>query len=211
MLSLYHIKRILMLLNYFLCNSYCLFFFFFLFFTTFFFFFFFSSRRRHTRSLRDWSSDVCSSDLVALLPRVNPYAAQLSVTEQTDQFVKARVMLEDSIFTDDYTTYILGISKDSLCFAGVGRGMYELNIPVLNFPAGIATLLLFNAKKQLVSERSIYINRKDYNINISTDKESYAARENVKMNINITDPAGKPLMAALAVSVIDGRISDTTD
>src|SRR5260221_9782498 len=29
----------------------------------FFFFFFFSSRRRHTRSLCDWSSDVCSSDL----------------------------------------------------------------------------------------------------------------------------------------------------
>src|SRR5207249_5212816 len=26
--------------------------------------FFFSSRRRHTRSKRDWSSDVCSSDLV---------------------------------------------------------------------------------------------------------------------------------------------------
>src|SRR5699024_11407326 len=30
-------------------------------------FFFFSSRRRHTRSKRDWSSDVCSSDLK--LPR----------------------------------------------------------------------------------------------------------------------------------------------
>src|SRR5439155_17174084 len=29
-------------------------------------FFFFSSRRRHTRWPRDWSSDVCSSDLVAL-------------------------------------------------------------------------------------------------------------------------------------------------
>src|SRR5699024_8835201 len=28
-----------------------------------FFVFFFSSRRRHTRSKRDWSSDVCSSDL----------------------------------------------------------------------------------------------------------------------------------------------------
>src|SRR3712207_7792930 len=26
---------------------------------------FFSSRRRHTRYWRDWSSDVCSSDLVA--------------------------------------------------------------------------------------------------------------------------------------------------
>src|SRR5690606_39732324 len=29
----------------------------------FFFLFFFSSRRRHTRFSRDWSSDVCSSDL----------------------------------------------------------------------------------------------------------------------------------------------------
>src|SRR3712207_6896799 len=28
-------------------------------------FFFFSSRRRHTRYWRDWSSDVCSSDLGA--------------------------------------------------------------------------------------------------------------------------------------------------
>src|SRR5690349_9098949 len=28
--------------------------------------FFFSSRRRHTRSLRDWSSDVCSSDLIGV-------------------------------------------------------------------------------------------------------------------------------------------------
>src|SRR5687768_17715881 len=37
--------------------------FFFVFFLFFFFFFFFSSRRRHTRCSRDWSSDVCSSDL----------------------------------------------------------------------------------------------------------------------------------------------------
>src|SRR5688572_33221879 len=31
----------------------------------FFFFFFFSSRRRHTRFDCDWSSDVCSSDLIS--------------------------------------------------------------------------------------------------------------------------------------------------
>ena len=30
-------------------------------------FFFFSSRRRHTRCWRDWSSDVCSSDLITIL------------------------------------------------------------------------------------------------------------------------------------------------
>src|SRR5699024_11547712 len=33
--------------------------------------FFFSSRRRHTRSKRDWSSDVCSSDLDCVYKTVN--------------------------------------------------------------------------------------------------------------------------------------------
>src|SRR3712207_6952407 len=36
-------------------------------------FFFFSSRRRHTRYWRDWSSDVCSSDL-----RINVSGSWLS-------------------------------------------------------------------------------------------------------------------------------------
>src|SRR5204862_776942 len=38
---------------------------------SFFCFFFFSSRRRHTRSLRDWSSDVCSSDLAKSFRQVS--------------------------------------------------------------------------------------------------------------------------------------------
>src|SRR5690625_6612759 len=38
--------------------------------------FFFSSRRRHTRWPRDWSSDVCSSDLVSV-----PVGAPSSLTE----------------------------------------------------------------------------------------------------------------------------------
>src|SRR6266576_2012334 len=40
-------------------------------------FFFFSSRRRHTSSLRDWSSDVCSSDLPSL-PHAKPESLGLS-------------------------------------------------------------------------------------------------------------------------------------
>src|SRR3712207_7341498 len=43
------------------------------------FFFFFSSRRRHTRYWRDWSSDVCSSDLWMFRLRFAP----LNMTTQT--------------------------------------------------------------------------------------------------------------------------------
>src|SRR5687768_17820573 len=49
------------------------FYFLYLVFVCFYFFFFFSSRRRHTRCSRDWSSDVCSSDLSGnILPVKHP-------------------------------------------------------------------------------------------------------------------------------------------
>src|SRR5439155_13595700 len=38
------------------------------------FLFFFSSRRRHTRWPRDWSSDVCSSDLRASFVNIRLFA-----------------------------------------------------------------------------------------------------------------------------------------
>src|SRR5204863_1028075 len=46
--------------------------------------FFFSSRRRHTRSLRDWSSDVCSSDLawVAVEQGREPAADERGAVDQ---------------------------------------------------------------------------------------------------------------------------------
>src|SRR5690606_39437751 len=48
------------------------------------FFFFFSSRRRHTRFSRDWSSDVCSSDL--FLPEyLERLTAETSVVPAVNQ------------------------------------------------------------------------------------------------------------------------------
>src|SRR6478672_5116276 len=48
------------------------------------FFFFFSSRRRHTRSDRDWSSDVCSSDLPALTRLATDSTVMGAVTVMID-------------------------------------------------------------------------------------------------------------------------------
>src|SRR2546422_5251538 len=42
-------------------------------------FFFFSSRRRHTRCSRDWSSDVCSSDLPGVVLAGSGLQALLAV------------------------------------------------------------------------------------------------------------------------------------
>src|SRR5260221_10006729 len=56
------------------------------------FVFFFSSRRRHTRSLCDWSSDVCSSDLRAL---VRDFAdRKLTRSEMRERELSPRVVDE---------------------------------------------------------------------------------------------------------------------
>src|SRR2546426_4054338 len=61
------------------------------------YFFFFSSRRRHTRLQGDWSSDVCSSDLVR--------AAQVSQHE-------ARAVAHDPGVAGGHVEVAFGIAAD---------------------------------------------------------------------------------------------------
>src|SRR5699024_2284330 len=74
-------------------------------------FFFFSSRRRHTRSKRDWSSDVCSSDLpsfIAGVPTiVKPATSTGYVTEAA-----VRMMLESGILPEGSLQLISGSTQD---------------------------------------------------------------------------------------------------
>src|SRR2546429_5288913 len=71
------------------------------------FFFFFSSRRRHTRCSRDWSSDVCSSDL--LLPIDHPGTVG-SVSEHSDK--KWRVVQKNKSFQPHLTVVRVGSVVD---------------------------------------------------------------------------------------------------
>src|SRR5215204_6669882 len=68
--------------------------------------FFFSSRRRHTRSLCDWSSDVCSSDLFTTeVPEYWEHAAENDPNRLLDlyhRFVDPRVELVDLFDGGEY-------------------------------------------------------------------------------------------------------------
>src|SRR5699024_12143490 len=82
----------------------------------------FSSSRRHTRSKRDWSSDVCSSDLKIMLERAraNPQIKwELNKTVEKVLEVDGKVgglELKDTITgettTKDYTAMFVAIGHD---------------------------------------------------------------------------------------------------
>ena len=138
------------------------------------------------------------------LPMSDQEGTQLSIEKETPLNLKVVIAQGDSLYKKGVNTYIIGLSKDSICFAGVGKDMFELNIPKSDFPAGEAKLLLVNKDRKILSERSIYI--PNTNVKITTDKTQYNAREKVNMNIYIGDSVFHPMFSALSISVTDDTI-----
>src|SRR5687768_11021508 len=88
------------------------------------FFFFFSSRRRHTRCSRDWSSDVCSSDLpcrergrerreVQLRSGVHFVSSKAHALDELDRKIIA-VLAEDGRISNRKIAAALGVTEGTI-------------------------------------------------------------------------------------------------
>ena len=162
---------------------------------------FFVSKSKNYAANFKWEKQL----IKAPLPLINYYASQISIKEQTPTTLKVVVSQGDSLYQKGKQSYLLGINKDSLCFASVGVDMYELNIPTSYFPAGISKLLLFNEAQEVVSERTIYITKPKEEFFISTDKENYLTRDKVVLTLYKGDSVLHPNFTALSVSVNDNN------
>jgi hypothetical protein len=158
--------------------------------------------RKYTVYLKTKENKVFSFPLP---PATDNYAACLSVVGENEKSFRVRVLLGDSLYDKKTVTYILGISRDSLCFAGVGERMYETEIPKKNFPQGQATLLLFDQQRHLLSERSIYVDFNSTIVNMKADKENYLARQNAVLNFSVTDADNHPELSLLSISITDNN------
>lgn len=141
------------------------------------------------------------------LPPFNFYTGQLAITKEASLF-KLRILLGDSIYRKDLVTYTIGVSKDSLIFAGIGTGQYETLVTEKIFPEGIATFYLFDKSFNLLSERSIYVHDKNVHMKVATDKNLYGRRDKVTLSLSITDAAQKPVPSLFAIAVADTLFSN---
>ena len=148
-------------------------------------------------------------DLAFPLPKLDQFASQLTVISRDERMIKLQVSLGDSLYKKHKVTRILGVSRDSLCFGAVGTDMYQVNVPVANFPAGKAIFLLFDDQARMVSQRCIYIGAGDTNrITASTDKAGYSPGEKVNLSIGVKSANDlSQLSAILSVSVTDDRLT----
>src|SRR5690606_39579758 len=74
--------------------------------------FFFSSRRRHTRFSRDWSSDVCSSDL----PGISEISSRLRFSFETGQ-----IWLDEERMMLMHSSALIALRKELIETLGIER------------------------------------------------------------------------------------------
>lgn len=139
------------------------------------------------------------------IPASPAVAWQLSVVERSANMIKLRVSLSDSLYKIKPASYVIGVAGGRIFFAANGKGMYEMNVPLNNFPAGVATFKLYDEQKQLVSNRAVYKQEESISVSIATNQKVYDAREWVKMDVNVNDYSGKPVDSRFSVSVTDDQ------
>ncbi|HKP31588.1 MAG TPA: TonB-dependent receptor plug domain-containing protein, partial [Chitinophagaceae bacterium] len=144
------------------------------------------------------------------LPPFDLYGAQLSVARQSDGSRTLRVLLEDSIHKKDFETYVIGVSNDSLCFASIGRGRYDVFVPDQKFPEGIATFFLFDRNFNCLSERSVF-KRDDLQLEAKLNKKLYSKREKATLDISLADTLKNTVPALFTVSIADSSLSYLPD
>src|SRR3712207_2408241 len=90
-------------------------------------FFFFSSRRRHTRYWRDWSSDVCSSDLVAVETLITTGQVHIAGEVTTAGYVEIAEIVRKTILGIGYDSSRKGFDGAS-CGVSVSIGAQSPDI-----------------------------------------------------------------------------------
>lgn len=91
-------------------------------------------------------------------------------------------------------------------------GKTEVNIPLSDFPMGVAQVTLFDAKGIERCERLAFVNRdRRLKVEVKTDKEKYLPREKVKMTVKVTDERGLPMPAQLSLAVVNDQMLSFAD
>lgn len=143
-------------------------------------------------------------DSIYVLPIAQKRGALITLKAQTKESLIFN-LVQNSIFPQQRIYFRIqtrgvvqfiasGILKDSL----------RIEIPLKDFPHGIAEATLFDSNLNPLAERLVYVHSGNkLKIEIKGIKESYTTREKVILKIKTTDCNNEPISTQLALSVSD--------
>ncbi|MCF8360968.1 MAG: hypothetical protein K9H26_19625 [Prolixibacteraceae bacterium] len=142
--------------------------------------------------------------LLVPLPKVNPVGNTLSIEKRGDRFL----LIAASNYLDSISINLVVSCRGIVYFnqkASLTDGVWGGTIPASMLPDGIIFCTMLDNTMQPVAERLFFNQRPEerLQVQLTTDKDSYAKREKTNLNIKTTDYDGVPLNANLSVLVIN--------
>jgi hypothetical protein len=137
------------------------------------------------------------------LPVYNGLA--LSVVSEKNNIIKFQVMpvnLEGKVY------YFIGQTKGKIYWIKSEKieQTSVIEIPIEEFPMGLAQFAVFDQSMDLLAERSVFINNdKKLNIEIIQNKSVYAPGEKAIIQVKVKDQKGEPVSANISLAAANNE------
>jgi hypothetical protein len=129
----------------------------------------------------------------ALNVNTQPYSDSLTIT------------LASNLAGQDHT--LIGQSKGFICFIANLKSDGKLSTIKVSkhiFPTGVSQVLVMNNKKQILNERSFFINLGDeLKLKTWTVASQFGTRDSIPIYLKATDHLGKPVQGSFSMAITD--------
>ncbi len=137
-----------------------------------------------------------------LLPRVNTDGLILFYEGIKDNsiIITARAGNPDEIME----TYWIGRMNSNIYWGTISnfRGYRKIEIPIINFPPGILQISVFSRDKQLMAERTVFVDKSKENyVSARTNKAKYGPREKVTVTLAAENAGQDSARTSISMSV----------
>lgn len=139
------------------------------------------------------------------LPKAKEHGFTLTVNNTPDS-IYITVAANDKLYKSGIDTafYLLGTEGGQYYYttgSKLSSPVYSIQIAVGRFPTGIARFTLFSQNGEPLCERVIFIQHKDLDLELKTNKDSYSKNENVEIQLNANDATNNAATGNFSVAV----------
>lgn len=145
-------------------------------------------------------------DSIYKLPEIKPQGITLKLVKTTTEHLQFKISKSPSVKFEK--VYLRAQSHGRVYYmaiASLKNQQTYFKIPLEKLPQGIMEVTVLNEQYVPLTERLVYANL-DKKIHISLkefNKETYAQKEKITLNFEVTDQNKKPIIANLGISVYD--------
>jgi len=189
----------------------------------------------------EFQSQHAGMGVFALTPQSGKtYTAKITLTDNTTSTLKLPIAQEKgfvlAVNNNDSTSlkvyiatnaatlqeqpnssfYLVGQSGETIYYTTLGKlnnPAFSVTIPKSKFPAGIAQFTLFSQAGEPLNERVVFVQNDNglLNLNLSTEKTSYAPMEKVNMGFAAKDKDQKPVQGSFSLTVYNEDKTTTNE